>query len=199
MREPPGHRFGSLHVDLVGPLPVSEGMQYIFTIVDRFTRWPEAIPLSNAKSETIAKALIRHWISRYGVPDDITSDRGPQFTSELWRTLNNMLGISAITTTAYHPQANGMVECLHRQLKAALKARAVGPQWMDDLPLVLLGMRTAWREDPDCSPAELVYGSQLRIPGEFLHQRNSRTCQPTSEFLRRLQTSMRTALPPPPA
>ena len=79
-RPPPSGRFLSLHVDLVGPLPSSEGMTYLFTVIDRFTRWPEAIPLPDAKTATCVKALIRHWISRFGIPADITSDRGAQFS-----------------------------------------------------------------------------------------------------------------------
>lgn len=194
-RPPPDRRFGSLHVDLVGPLDESEGMKYLFTIIDRFTRWPEAIPLSVATTETCARALIRHWISRFGVPDDITSDRGPQFTSHMWSELNQLLGISASNTTAYRPQANGLVERFHRQLKGSLKARLQGPHWMDELPLVLLGIRTAWREDPDCSASDLVYGTSLRIPGEFLPH-EPRDLQVSSEFLRQLRDKMHTALPP---
>ena len=60
-------------------------------------------------------------------------------------------------------------------------------------------MRTAWREDPDCSPAELVYGSSLHVPGEFLPPVAPQQNTPSSEFLRHLQTSMRSALPPPPS
>ena len=60
-RLPPAGRFLSLHVDLVGPLPPSEGMTYLFTIIDRFTRWPEAIPIPDARTSTCVKALIRHW------------------------------------------------------------------------------------------------------------------------------------------
>ena len=75
-RPPPDRRFGSLHVNLVGPLDEYKGMKYLFMIIDRFTRWPEAIPLRDSITETCVKALIRHWISRFGVPDDITSDRG---------------------------------------------------------------------------------------------------------------------------
>ena len=197
--DPPTARFRDLHVDLVGPLPVSEGMSYLFTIVDRFTRWPEAIPLPDCKTETVIRGFLRNWIARFGIPANLVSDRGPQFTSDLWAELNAVLGIQATTTTAYHPQANGMVERLHRQLKDSLKARATHPRWMDELPLVLLGIRTAWREDPDCSPAELVYGTSLNIPGEFLPPIPPHRNTPSSEFLKRLQTSMRSALPPPPA
>lgn len=198
-RLPPSGRFRSLHVDLVGPLPPSEGNTYLFTIIDRFTRWPEAIPLADSTSSTCAKALIRHWIARFGIPDDITSDRGAQFTSALWMELGKLLGIQLHNTTAYHPQANGMVERLHRQLKASLKARTTTPFWMDHLPIVLLGIRIAWREDPDCSPAELVYGTTLRLPGEFIDPTTSRTSQPSSTFLRDLQHYMHSALPPPPS
>ena len=60
-RNPPSGRFLSLHVDLVGPLPPSAGMTYLFTVIDRFTRWPEAIPLPDAKTSTCVKALIRHF------------------------------------------------------------------------------------------------------------------------------------------
>ena len=192
----PERRFGSIHVDIVGPLPVSENKTYLFTIVDRFTRWPEAIPMEDATAESCARALLRHWISRFGVPDNLISDRGPQFTSSLWDLLNKLLGISASTTTAYHPQANGMVERFHRQLKASLKARLTSPRWMDELPLVLLGIRTSWREGADCSTADLVYGTSLHIPGEFLSPRDKQSA-PTNEFLRHLQDTMRSALPMP--
>ena len=197
--EPPADRFTDLHVDLVGPLPPSEGMTYLFTIIDRFTRWPEAIPLPDAKTETVAKAFIRQWLARFGVPTDLVSDRGPQFTSDLWAELHRLLGIKAKRTTAYHPQANGMIERIHRQLKNSLKARATHPRWMDELPFVLLGMRTAWREDPECSAADLVYGSSLHIPGEFLPPVRPDPAKPSSEFLRGLQSFMRGAVPPPPA
>jgi cleavage and polyadenylation specificity factor subunit 1 len=69
---------------------------------------------------------------------------------------------------------------------------------MDELPLVLLGLRSAWREDPDCSPAELVYGTSLCLPGEAFSQHESRTCQPSALFLTSLQQSMRKLLPPAP-
>ena len=100
-------------------------------------------------------------------------------------------------TSAYDPQANEMIERLYRQFKNSLKARTTGPYWKDHLPMVLLGIRTARREDPDCFPAELVYGSSLRISGKFLGNASSQFLQPSSTFLSNLQTSMQNVLPPP--
>ena len=78
-----------------------------------------------------------------------------------------MLGTTRLRTTSYHPQANGLVERFHRQLKGALKAQPPSQSWTESLPLVLLGIRTAIKEDLHCIAAELVYGVTLRLPGEF--------------------------------
>ena len=199
MAHPCSSRFPNLHVDLAGPLPPSEGITYLFPVIDRCTRWQEAIPLPDAKTSTCVKALIRHWISRFGIPADITADRGAQFTSSLWAELGTTLGIHMQRTTAYHLQANGMVERLHRQLRSSLKARTTSPYWMDHLAMptmILLRIRSAKREDPDCSEAELVYGSSLRLPGEFVEPTPLES-QLSLTFLRDFQKSMQKALPPP--
>ena len=106
----PDRRFQHLHVDIVGPLPISQGMTYLFTIIDRYTRWPEAIPMADATAASCALAFLSHHIAQYGVPSDVSSDRGPQFTSNLWTALSKLLGAQLRRTTAYHPQANGIVE-----------------------------------------------------------------------------------------
>jgi hypothetical protein len=75
--EIPAQCFSYIHVDLVGPLPVSaEGFNCVFTMIDRSTRWVEAVPLRNMDMSTCREALIAGWVSRYGVPATITSDRG---------------------------------------------------------------------------------------------------------------------------
>ena len=107
-------------------------------------------------------------MSRFGAPQDITTDQGPQFTSALWAELMSLLGVKALRTTSYHPQCNGMVERIHRVLKERLMSRsACAADWMLNLPLVLLGLRAATREDAPLSPAHLVYGCPLRLPGDF--------------------------------
>lgn len=166
----PQRRFDHINIDLVGPLPASNGFKYLLTIVDRYTRWPEAIPITDATTETCARAFIFSWVSRFGVPTDITSDRGSNFTSSLWSAIiNRGLGANLHHTTAYHPQANGLVERFHRHLKTALKARLTGSNWIDELPWVLLGIRTVPKEDLGHSSAELVYGCPLTIPGDFIN------------------------------
>lgn len=164
--EVPKARFRNIHIDLVGPLAPSCGNRYLLTIIDRFSRWAEAIPLSEMTAPTVAKALYAGWIARFGTPETITSDQGRQFESEVFKELTRLLGVHHIHATAYHPQSNGIIERFHRTLKASLMC-AGGRDWHDRLPLVLLGLRSAYREDLKCSSAELVYGQALRIPGEF--------------------------------
>jgi len=69
----PNQRFDHIHIDLVGPLPPSQGFTHLLTIIDRFTRWPEAIPLKDTSTTTCAKALVSQWVARFGLPMDISS------------------------------------------------------------------------------------------------------------------------------
>jgi len=164
----PARRFSHIHLDLVGPLPRSkEGYNHLLTVVDRSSRWLEAFPLESTSTESIADTFVGGWVARFGVPDHITSDRGPQFCSSLWAQLSQQLGTLHHLTTAYHPQANGMVERCHRQLKDALRARTAGADWPSHLPWVLLGLRSAPKEDSSISSAELLYGAPLVLPGQL--------------------------------
>ena len=72
----PSRRFSHVHIDIVGPLTSSLGYSYLLTMIDRTTRWPEAVPLSSISTETCVRAFISSWISRFGVPATLTSDRG---------------------------------------------------------------------------------------------------------------------------
>jgi len=165
---PPERRFGHIHVDLVGPLPPSNNFKYLLTVIDRFTRWPEAWPLENMSAHAVAQSLTVNWIARFGVPDIITTDQGRQFESELWRSLFSTFGIQHTRTSPYHPQSNGLVERFHRTLKSALTAHE-STQWSTKLPIVLLALRNTVKAGFEHTPAELVYGATLRLPGEMFH------------------------------
>uniref|UniRef100_A0A0A9W8E2 Integrase catalytic domain-containing protein n=1 Tax=Lygus hesperus TaxID=30085 RepID=A0A0A9W8E2_LYGHE len=96
----------------------------------------------------------------------VTTDRGRQFDSSLFTSLNTLLGVAHFRTTAYHPQANGKVERWHRSLKSALKCHN-SEDWVTSLPTILLGLRNVLL-DSGFSASQLLFGSSLRLPGEFL-------------------------------
>ncbi|GBN71002.1 hypothetical protein AVEN_212651-1 [Araneus ventricosus] len=80
--------------------------------------------------------------------------------SSLYREFSEMLGTNRIRTTAYHPIATGIVERFHRHLKSSIEAHESG-RWSEILPIVLLGIRTAVKEDIKTSCAEFVYGTTV--------------------------------------
>ncbi|XP_076660085.1 uncharacterized protein LOC143363375 [Halictus rubicundus] len=104
-----------------------------------------------------------------------------------------MIGASHLRTTSYHPQANGMVERLHRQMKSAIKCHETD-NWVDILPIALLGIRTAHKEDLKTSSAEMVYGSGIRLPGEFFVTGREDS---QSDFVSRLRQRFRKLKPSP--
>ena len=161
----PAKRFDSLHVDLVDPLPESHGFTYLLMIVDRFTCWLEVIPLSDISAATCARAFC---VSCHGVSSTLTSDRGRRFVSELWTKTASLLEMSTNTTTSYHPQANGLVERMHRTMKSGLNAKlAAYPNWVDGLSLVYLSMSVVVKNDLHCSVTEMVLGEPPRLPSKF--------------------------------
>ena len=186
-------RFEHVHIDIVGPLPMSKGCRYCLTYVDRFSRWPEVIPIAEIDAETVAKAFLNIWIARFGVPLRITTDQGRQFESHLFKELSQLIGATHLRTTAYHPQANGMVERFHRQLKAAVKCHAT-ENWVEILPVVLAGIRSAFKEDLKATAAEMIYGTGMRLPGEFFM---SNGVEGSSDFVTQLRNRMKQLRPSP--
>jgi len=132
------------HIHIVGPLPTSKGCSYLHTCINRFTWWAEAIPISGSTAETVAQVFLTGWISCFGVPSAITTDRSQQFESSLWTQLMQLLGSHRIPTASYHPIANGLVERFHRQLKTSLKCLPESITWVKAQRLILLSICTTY-------------------------------------------------------
>ncbi|GFT91809.1 transposon Ty3-I Gag-Pol polyprotein [Nephila pilipes] len=191
--ELPSSRFEHVHIDLVGPLPPSEGFRYCLTCVDRFSKWPEAYPLVEISAEAVANTFYTGWISRFGPPLRLTTDQGTQFEASLFDALSKFLGTEKRHTTPYHPAANGQVERFHRQLKVAIMAHG-NAQWTTVLPTILMGFRATWKEDLQATTAEMIYGAPIRLPGEFLCP--SKPSADPVTFVGRLRETMQCLSPP---
>lgn len=144
-------------MDIIGSLPSARSYRYCITAIDKFLRWPEVWPLQNIIAESVAEGLLTCWISRFGIPECITTDQGQQFESQLFKTMGLCLENYHSRTISYHPASNGMVEHFHRQLKVSTMCHP-NMLWVEVLPLTLHGIRSAFKDDIHTSAAELVYG-----------------------------------------
>ena len=157
--------------DLMENLPQNpKGYKSILVIVDRFTSWVEAVPLRDTKSTTIAKALLDTWIARNGVPGQLHSDRGPNFTSEVIQIVCKLMGSSKTFTTAYRPMSDGGAEAAVKIVKNLLKGFcSEHPQkWPDLLQQCLFAYRTSIHSGTGYSPFFLHRGHSARIPMDIL-------------------------------
>ncbi len=164
---PKSMKFAQCHIDLVGPLLNSHGRTYLFAACDSFSRWIKAVPICDISPDSIARTFFETWVSRYGIPNVVTSDHGTQFTSDLHHGLTQLLGAKHIMTTTYHSQANGQIERWHRRIKESL--RCFGGKWTDALPGVLLGLQTAI-DDSGTALAIATFGCALRLPGTLFDE-----------------------------
>ena len=90
-------------------------------MMDQFSKFVEAVALPNQEARTVAKALMDHWIARYGVPRQVLSDRGTNFERKLFRELCILLGTDKVRTSSYKASTNGMIERWHRTLNSILE------------------------------------------------------------------------------
>ena len=140
--------------------------------MDYLTKWPEVFATTDQTSPTIAKLLVEQVVSQHGVPSELLSDRGTAFLSKLMLDVYELMGISKMNTTAYHPQTDGLVEHFNRTLTDML-AKCVernGKDWDQHLPYVLFAYRSSLQHSTGDSPFFLLYGRDPRLPtDEALH------------------------------
>ena len=164
--------FSRIGMDIIGPLEKSRrGNRYILVVCDYATRYPEAFPLRSIDAETIAEKLVE-LISRVGVPDEVLTNQGSNFTLKLLAEIYEMLKIKGIRTNPYHPQTDGLVERFNGTLKNMLRrcTRQNPRDWDILLPYLLFAYREVLQESTRFSPFELLYGPAVRGPLDILKE-----------------------------
>jgi transposase InsO family protein len=161
----PFHRVG---VDVL-QLPLTRnGNRYVVCFVDYLTKWVEAFPVSDQRAETIANLFIEHVVCRHGVPEQLLSDRGANFLSDLLQGVCAILGVDKINTSGYHPQTDGLVEKFNSTLinMIAKCCEVQQHDWDEQLPYLLFAYRSSIQESTRESPFCLLYGRDPRLPTE---------------------------------
>ena len=164
--------FKRIAMDIVGPLPrSSSGKRFILVICDYATRYPEAIALRTIDANAVAGELLK-FFARVGVPEEILTDQGTNFTSQLIAEVYRLLQIKPIRTTPYHPQTDGLVERFNGTLKSMLRktANEEGKDWDRLLPYLLFAYREVPQASTGFSPFELLYGHHVRGPLDVLKE-----------------------------
>ena len=126
---------------------------------------PEAVALRTITTQSVVEALLTIF-SRVGFPEEVISDRGTQFVSDVMRSLWSMSGVKHYPSTSYHPETNGLCERFNGTLKSMLLAFATqhGRQWEKFLPFLLFAYREVPQESTGFSPFELLYGWRVKGP-----------------------------------
>ena len=138
---------------------------------DYATRYPEAVALRSIDAEHIAEELVKVF-ARVGIPEEILTDQGSNFTSQLLAELYKMLHVHPIRTSPYHPQTDGLVERFNKTLKSMLRKAAVseGKDWDKMLPYLLFAYREVPQASTGFSPFELLYGHPVNGPLDVLRK-----------------------------
>ena len=159
--------FAKLAIDISGPYPKTHsGNQYMVTIIDVYSGWPEAFAVPNKKAETVAHILIDEIFPRYGAPLQIVSDNGPEHVNNVMKQTLDSLNVHHVTTSFYHPQSNGKVERVHRTMHDIL-AKKIGSNEMSwDLHInqMLGAIRFNVSETTKFSPFFLLYNRDVVLP-----------------------------------
>uniref|UniRef100_H3AH72 Gypsy retrotransposon integrase-like protein 1 n=1 Tax=Latimeria chalumnae TaxID=7897 RepID=H3AH72_LATCH len=150
--------------DILGPLPTTDtGNCYLLIAMDYFSKWPEAYPLKNQETITVAEALVNQFFTKLGVPAELHI-KATIFESEVFRNMCRLFRIHK-TCTTHCSQSDGMVESLETLVMPIQDHQR---DWDQYIPLLLMAYRTAVNETTKCTPALIMFGRELCTPIELL-------------------------------
>lgn len=188
-----GHPIQVIAVDITGPFPESEaGNCYVLVVGDYFTRWMECFAIPDQEAETVARKLVDEGFCRFSPPEQLHSDQGRQFESDLLRRICQALQIEKSRTTAYHPQCDGLVERFNRTLKHMLATSLKDHpfDWEDRLRKVCMAYNTSVHSSTGYTPFYLMFGREARLPIDIAYG----TKQPVNTSARDYATQMKDSL-----
>ena len=162
-----GYPMERIAIDISGPYHVSKkGNKYLLVVSDNFTKWVDAIPLKTQEATHVAEKLVNRFISIFGVPLQLHSDRGTNFQSKVFQEVCSLLGIEKTRTTARRPQSDGMVERANRTIQNMIASYVSDKQddWDEHIPLLMLAYRSSVHETLGVSPAMMMFGRDLTLP-----------------------------------
>ena len=161
--------------------------------MDDFSKWAEAIPLKTHTARSVASAILQHWTARYGVPQELMSDQGPEFESAVFKHICNIMGITKLRSSPYHPMGNGAVERLNRTLKSLLLAHADRDreQWDQTLPYCMWAYRANVHHSTGFTPARLVFGRELRFPIDVVLESHEGVPTEAADYAEWVQESLK--------
>lgn len=185
---PVPHRpWSHISLDFVTGLPTSKGHTAILTVVDRFSKMVHFIPLPKLPSaKETAELLLQHIFRLHGLPTDIVSDRGPQFTSMFWKEFCNLLGASVSLSSGFHPQSNGQTERMNQDLETTLRCLTNHnpATWSEQLVWVEYAHNSLTCSSTGLSPFQCAYGYQ---PPLFANQEREAACPSAQALVHRCQ------------
>ena len=164
----PGERVAT---DLMGPFTeTDEGFKWIMCIGDLFTKYCIAIPLKDMTAETVTSAFVSNWVSYFGVPLELHSDKGTQYESSLFSDTCALLGITKTRTTTMNPQSNGFIEHMNRTLCDMLNCVILeNPfSWDTLIRFCSLAYNTSVHESTKETPSMLMYGREMILPLDLI-------------------------------
>jgi hypothetical protein len=159
-----------MYLDIVGPFPTSvRGDKYVLTCQGNLSKCVIAVPIEDITAETVARNFVVEIVLKYGIPDQVLTDQGTQFMSELFVNCCKLLRMQKLKTSVYHPESNGSLERSHKVLVEYLRcfSNKLQNDWDQWIPFACFTYNTSPHTVTKFMPYELLFGRKANIPGKL--------------------------------
>jgi hypothetical protein len=159
-----------VHADLFGPLKTPDGdKKFILCLTDAFTKYVELVVLPNKEALTVATGILNRWICHFGLPLELITDQGKEFTNKMAEHLFDSLQVRPSTTSAYHPQCNSQAEVCNKTIAKYLAAFVDDSttNWELYVPALMFAYNTSFHRSIQATPFSLTFGIEARHPSFF--------------------------------